>query len=493
MKYAKKARTVAIALALLCGACGDSGSSSGQTGGSGGGSSASGNAGSSGGGAPSSSSKAGGSGSQAGATASSSNAAGAGGSSSSASGTAGTSGTASTGGKGGASSNVGGTSATGGTTGKAGSTASGGATPSGGASSAGGTTSKGGGTAGATAGTGGSSSSSGGAGGSTLPLGEGLPCDILEAAKAPCVGAYSMVRAIYKSYSGPAYQVRSKTNTSSTKDIPLLEAGGIADSKVQDDFCASGGCTVSKIYDQSPKGNHLALSPDVFWLKGNQKEADVKNNPKITVGGKPVYGLKSMGGQANCYRVLKPTGTAVGDEAEYIYSVFDTTVYNGSCCNDFGNAETTGNPDSFSSMEAIYYGNATMWGKGGGNGPWFSCDYEAVISPGKTGTDTSIPSITIKKFATFIIKGYSGGTIALKFGDAEKGPLTTQYEGSRVNNTKTMKKQGSIILASGGDGSFYSTGVWFEGAITKGCPDAADKATDEAIQTNIVNAKFSAN
>ena len=37
----------------------------------------------------------------------------------------------------------------------------------------------------------------------------------------------------------------------------LLEQGGYADSKVQDDFCAASGCTVSKIYDQSPKGNHL--------------------------------------------------------------------------------------------------------------------------------------------------------------------------------------------------------------------------------------------
>jgi hypothetical protein len=387
----------------------------------------------------------------------------------------------------------GGTSATGGkagTTTSSGTTASGGTTPMGGTSKGGITTS------GGTTAAGGTSGSGGSAGGSVVP-GSGAPCDILEAAKTPCVAAYSMVRAIYKGYSGPVYQVRSKATTTSVKDVPLLEAGGIADSKVQDDFCATSGCTLSKIYDQSPKGNHLALTPDVYWLTltgttragggGRQKEADVKNNPKISVSGKPVYGLKFMGGQGNAYRVLKPTGTAVADEAEWMYSVFDTTVYNGSCCNDFGNAETTGNPDSFASMEAIYYGNATMWGKGGGNGPWFSCDYEAVISPGKSGTDTSIPSINIKKFATFIIKGFSGGTIALKYGDAETGPLTTQYEGARVNGTKTMKKQGSIILGTG-DGSFYSTGVWFEGAMTTGC--SSDKAVDDAIQANIVAAKF---
>jgi hypothetical protein len=319
-----------------------------------------------------------------------------------------------------------------------------------------------------------------------------LPCDILEAAKTPCVAAYSMVRAIYKGYSGPAYQVRSKSSTSSVKDIPLFEAGGIADSSVQDTFCGSNGCTVSKIYDQSPKGNHLALTPNVLWLKGTQKEADTKNNPKISVGGKPVYGLKFMGGQGNAYRVLKPTGTATGDEAEYIYAIFDTTVWNGQCCNDFGNAETTGNPDSFTSMEAIYYGNATMWGKGQGNGPWFSCDYEAIISPSNKKIDESIPPITIKKFATFIIKGYAGDHIALKFGDAQQGGLKTQWDGTRVKdgnqNGSPMHKQGSIILGTGGDGSFYSTGVWFEGAMTMGCSE--DKAVDDAIQANIVAAKF---
>jgi hypothetical protein len=51
-----------------------------------------------------------------------------------------------------------------------------------------------------------------------------------------------------------------------------------------------------------------------------------------------------------------------------------------------------------------------------------------------------------------------------------------------------MKKQGSIILGTGGDGSAWSTGVWFEGAMTTGC--SPDKAVDDAIQANIVAAGF---
>ena len=314
-----------------------------------------------------------------------------------------------------------------------------------------------------------------------------------------------MVRAIYKSYNGPVYQVRSKTDTTSVRDIPLFADSGIADSQVQDDFCAASGCTVSKIYDQSPRGNHLALSPDTFWLtltgtpkSGgglHQKEADIQNNPKIFVGGHPVYGLKFMAGGGNAYRLMQPTGTATGDQAEYIYAIYDASVYNGQYGNDFGNAETTGNPDSFTSMEAIYFGNATMWGKGGGNGPWFSCDYEAVISPGASKVDTTIPSINVSliPFATFILKGYSGDHIALKFGDARQGALTTQYDGIRVRDGTTkgtpMHKQGSITLGAGGDGSAWSTGVWFEGAMTMGCNP--DSAVDDAIQANIVAAGYS--
>jgi hypothetical protein len=422
------------------------------------------------------------------------------------SGGAGGSGAGGSGGSGGAGAGGGG-SGSGGSTGKGGSTGSGGSTGNGGGAGSGGSTGNGGSTdaTGGSANGGSTGSGGGGAVGGSTGTGGGTgttpgsgPCDILENAKTPCVAAYSMVRPIYSAYKGPLYQVRSKSDKNSVKDVPIADHG-FADSKVQDDFCSANGCTVSKIYDQSPKKNDLALSPDTFWLvlngtpkSGgglNQKEADVKNNPKINISGHPVYGLKFMPGGGNAYRVLKPNGTAAGDDPEYIYAIFDTTVYNGQCCNDFGNAETTGNPDSFTSMEAIYYGNATMWGKGGGNGPWFSCDYEAVISPGSAKVDTSIPSITgIKQFATFILKGYSGGKLALKYGDAQAGELKTQYDGARADGAKTMKKQGSIILGTGGDGSAWSTGVWFEGAMTAGC--SSDKAVDDAIQANIVAAGF---
>jgi hypothetical protein len=87
-----------------------------------------------------------------------------------------------------------------------------------------------------------------------------------------------------------------------------------------------------------------------------------------------------------------------------------------------------------------------------------------------------------------MLKGFSGNRYALKYGDAQQGALTTQWDGKRPSGYSPMKKQGSIVLGTGGDGSFYSNGVFLEGAITQGCAD--DKAVDEAIQSNVTSAGY---
>jgi len=50
-----------------------------------------------------------------------------------------------------------------------------------------------------------------------------------------------------------------------------------------------------------------------------------------------------------------------------------------------------------------------------------------------------------------------------------------------------MKKQGAIILGIGGDNSNGSTGSFYEGVMTQGF---ATKATDDAVQANIVAAGY---
>jgi hypothetical protein len=50
-----------------------------------------------------------------------------------------------------------------------------------------------------------------------------------------------------------------------------------------------------------------------------------------------------------------------------------------------------------------------------------------------------------------------------------------------------MKKQGAIVLGTGGDGSKDGAGVFYEGAITSGNPP---DSTDDAVQANIVSAGY---
>jgi hypothetical protein len=377
--------------------------------------------------------------------------------------------------------------------GAGGSGGAGGASSSGGSGGMGGTT-----VIGSAGGTGGMSpmagaGGTGGAGGSTS-TGADAPCDIYEAANTPCVGAYSMVRALYKGYSGPLYQVRSNSDKTAVKDIPVLEGGGYANSKVQDDFC-TGGCTIAKLYDQSPKKNDLPLTYPTYWLVANppapaSHAVATESNAtaaKIMIGGHPVYGLKSVAGAGNSYRV-NAKGTAVGDAAEAMYEVVDSKSYSSLCCYDFGNASTTGNPDGPGTMETIYYGNATLFGHGGGNGPWLMSDLESGVYPSSNKNDPNIASLSYPSFATLMLKGYTGNRFALKAGDAQSGSLTTTWDGQRPSGYSPMKKEGAIVLGTGGDGSFLGTGIFFEGAITIGCPD--DKAIDDAIQANIVAAGY---
>jgi len=50
-----------------------------------------------------------------------------------------------------------------------------------------------------------------------------------------------------------------------------------------------------------------------------------------------------------------------------------------------------------------------------------------------------------------------------------------------------MKKEGAIILGTGGDGSYGDSGTFYEGAMTSGNPS---DAIDDAVQANIVAAGY---
>ncbi len=89
--------------------------------------------------------------------------------------------------------------------------------------------------------------------------------------------------------------------------------------------------------------------------------------------------------------------------------------------------------------------------------------------------------------------GGAKNCFALKAGNSQSGKLewkfnaNTKKYGARPPGYSPQKKQGAIILATGGDGSNGGTGTWFEGAITRGAPP---DAIDDAVQANIVAAGY---
>jgi hypothetical protein len=290
------------------------------------------------------------------------------------------------------------------------------------------------------------------------------------------------VRALYGNYDGSLYQVK-RASDKTTKDIKVLSAGGFADSAAQDAFCTGTTCTISIIYDQSPKGNHLRSAP-AGGAKNTPDNEAVATALKFTIGGNPVYGVHIPAGTG--YRNDATSGIATGDQPETEYMVTSGTYYNGGCCFDYGNAETNNNDDGAGTMEAVYFGNSTGWGKGSGSGPWVMADLENGLFGGQsTAANPNNTSLT-HAYVTAMVKGRSGG-FGLKGGNAQSGTLTTMYDGSRPSGYNPMKKQGAIILGIGGDNSNGAQGNFFEGVMTSG--NASD-ANDDAVQANIVAAGY---
>jgi len=308
------------------------------------------------------------------------------------------------------------------------------------------------------------------------------PCDLYASGGTPCVAAHSTARALYGAYSGKVYQVK-RASDKTTKDIDVLAPGGFADSAAQDAFCVGTTCTISIIYDQSPKGNHLRSAPAGGAKSTPDNEASA-TALKLTIGGHTVYAVHIPAGVG--YRNDTTSGIAAGDEAETEYMVTSGTYYNGGCCFDYGNAETNNNDDNAGTMEAVYFGNSTGWGKGAGNGPWVMADLENGLFAGSSFAANPKDTPLTSAYVTAMVKGRSGG-FALKGGNAQSGTLTTIYDGARPSGYNPMKKQGAIILGIGGDNSNSAQGNFFEGVMTSGnAPDA----TDDAVQANIVAAGY---
>jgi len=333
------------------------------------------------------------------------------------------------------------------------------------------------GSGGASGGDGGTIQPSGGAGGSAVLT--GLPCDIYASEGGPCVAAHSTVRALLAAYNGPLYQVRRSDGT--TKDIGLLAPGGFADSAEQDTFCFTDFCTISIIYDQSGKGNHLTKAPPGGAKTTSGNEADATALP-ITISGHRLYGEHNPVGVG--YRNNTPKGTATSDNPETIYMVTSGNYSNAGCCFDYGNAETNSRDNGEGTMEAVYFGTCTIWGKGDGAGPWVMGDLENGLWAGNLSPypeNRSVP--TVDSYITGMVKGDKAGSNHWTIKVGTPGGLTKAFDGPRPSaRYNPMRKEGAIILGTGGDNSNGAVGNFFEGVMTA---HYSSDAADDAVATNI--------
>ena len=163
---------------------------------------------------------------------------------------------------------------------------------------------------------------------------------------------------------------------------------------------------------------------------------------------------------------------------------------------DYGNAENHIGADGPGTMEAIYFGSCTSWWSQAAQAgipasrrgkPFVMADIEAGMYAGND-TFNAANSPVNHDFNTLMLKGRAC-EMALKAGDAQGGGLVVKYDGGRPTHAdwSPMRKQGGLVLGTGGDNSDRATGIFYEAAVTAGYASAA---TDDAIQANIVAAGY---
>ena len=316
-----------------------------------------------------------------------------------------------------------------------------------------------------------------------LKAGGVRPCDIYAAGKTPCVAAHSTVRALFGAYSGSLYQVRRDLDNA-TQDIAVLPLVGLADADSQNLFCESTSCVITKVYDQSGNGNHLEYQGAGSSIGGLDDPASATGE-SVMVAGRKAYSLYLKPG--NSYWVDgSAKGVPTANAPESIYMVTSGTHASDVCCFDYGNSEIDRSVGGAGSIDAIYFGTICWWKACSGTGPWVQADFEGGIYPGGSKAWNPNQVALTSPFVIAMLKNNGTTSFALKGGDAQSGSLDTVYKGLLPAGYGPMKKQGALVLGSGGDccsvNRSYSEGTFYEGAVVAGY---ATDATDDLVHENI--------
>jgi hypothetical protein len=345
------------------------------------------------------------------------------------------------------------------------------------------------------------------------------------------VAAFSSTRALFARYGGALYEVR-RASDGATLNVRVLRRGGYANAAAQDSFCARTSCVVAKIYDQSADHNDLVPQGPTTAIYSN---TTFPHDPvsatalPIVAGGHPVYGLKFQSGSptglpcptaATCLGShgqaynnghRRARGVAVGSQPESMYAVFGGTYTGSDCCFDFGNSEIRGTDDGNGTMDALNFSRACWDACGPNGGPWVQADLENGMY--MTGVPTRFPEFPTAliggsfesgdgfccdasprnlampyPFVTAVLDNPGSKTFTLRGARATTRGLTTFYDGPTPpgRGYSPMRRQGAIILGSGGDQG-TTDGEFFEGVMTRGVPPSA---TETAVQADIVSVGY---
>ena len=224
-----------------------------------------------------------------------------------------------------------------------------------------------------------------------------------------------------------------------------------------------------------------------------------------------------------CIRLLRALDTpTTATDPETMYAVMTGKRWANACCFDYGNSELGGFSDGPGSMEAIFWGAARWRGNTGyaepgcilatpevrgrtnvsicdGStpetsenccGPWLGADLEGGMYYGGGTEKVNEQNKPLRHdFVSLMLKGRHDGFM-LKGGDGSRGKFATMYDGPRPTGGYTpMKKEGALILGTGGDQSNGDRGNFYEGFMVTG---ATTDETDDAVQANIVAVGYEA-
>jgi non-reducing end alpha-L-arabinofuranosidase len=254
------------------------------------------------------------------------------------------------------------------------------------------------------------------------------PCDIYAEGKTPCVAAHSTVRSLYERYNGALYQVQ-RASDHATENIGLLP-DGYANAATQDAFCKKTACIITRVYDQSPRHNDLAISSGGTFkgpgVKGSDLGAAADALP-ITAGGHQVYGVSISPGMG--YRNNQTSGVAVNGKPEGMYMVSSGTHFNSGCCFDCGNAETSATDTGPGHMDTVNVSKDLKVSCQNKPEPGVHADLEDGVF--HWGKPTCNPASYVKggprPFISAWLKNNGQTRFALKWGDAQSGGLNTIY------------------------------------------------------------------